>query len=321
MLKKNREVVITDCSLRDGLSGVTYPVNTPDKAMLLEAIAASGLPRIECVTFHHPRLNPRNSDAEKVMASTTKREQVSYLGMVPDEIGCRRALTTEVDGVVTLVSASEDYNQAQLGQTIRETLNKTLPSIFESARKEGKDITTYIQTSFGCPYAGDIEPERIISLASGLVYLGATHLSFVDNTGMASPKQVKSLMSEVIALNLDAELGVHFHNTRGTALLNCLAAYEVGIRHFDTAIGGLSRQLVGTSVTEIGKGNVPTEDLVHVLEEMGIDTGIDLDALLRAVETAEKLAGHPLAGHILRAGPVGLLQNGPARFKYPRVGS
>lgn len=309
-------VRLSDCGPRDGLAAISRPISTSDKVDLIESIANAGVTRIECVAFHHPRVNPRNADAEVVMGQITKSNGVKYLGLVPDEIGCRRALTTVVDEVVTLVSASDAFNRAQLGETFKETLNKTLPSIFSSAHQAGKIITVYIQTAFGCPFTGSVQPNTVISLASRLVYLGANRLSITDSTGMANPRQVRELMSQIMGLGLECEIGVHFHNARGTGLANCLAAYEAGVRHFDTAIGGLSRQLVGSPMREIGKGNVPTEDLVNVLEEMGVSTGIDMESLLLAVEKAEKLAGHPLAGHILRAGTSEKLQKQPATVDF-----
>lgn len=301
--RKNSGVTIIECAPRDGLSALASKVATADKARFIEVLAASGLTTMDCVSFHHPRLNPKHADAEQVMELVDKREGTQYLGLVPDEIGCRRALTTAIDGVVTMVAVSDRFLQEMVGQSIRERLNKTIPSIIESARNGRKGINVYIQTAFGCPFSGTMQPELVIDMASRLAYLGADRLSFVDNPGMANPKQVKSLMSEIVQLGLDVELSVHFHNIRGTALANCIAAYEVGIRSFDTAIAGLSRALIGAPTTDIGLSNVPTEDLVHVFESMGIETGIDMDALLRSVEMAEKLAGGPLPGHILRAGP------------------
>jgi len=301
--KIDNGVTIIECAPRDGLSALASKVATADKSRFIEVLAASGLTTIDCVSFHHPRLNPKHADAEQVMERVEKKSGTKYLGLVPDEIGCRRALTTAIDGVVTLVAVSERFLQEMLGQSIKERLNKTIPSIFESARNGGKSTNVYVQTAFGCPFSGTVPPELVIDMASRLAYLGADRLSFVDNPGAATPKQVKSLMSEIVQLGLDVELSVHFHDVRGTALANCIAAYEVGIRSFDTAIGGLSRALIGAPTTDIGLSNVPTEDLVHVLESMGVDTGIDMDALLRSVEVAEKLAGGPLPGHILRAGP------------------
>lgn len=300
--KKENGVHIIECAPRDGLSALASQVATADKARFIETLAAAGLRTIDCVSFHHPRLNPQHADAEAVMSQVHKRAGAQYLGLVPDEIGCRRALATAVDGVVTLVAVSEAFHQRMLGQTIKERLNKTIPSIFESARKGGKRINAYIQTAFGCPFAGPMPPEQVIDMAARLAYLGADRLSFVDNPGMATPRQVRALMTEIIQLGLAAEISVHFHDVRGTALANCIAAYEVGVRAFDTAVGGLSRALLGSPTTDIGLSNVPTEDLVSVLGAMGVPTEIDMDALLRAVELAEKLAGRPLPGHILRAG-------------------
>jgi hydroxymethylglutaryl-CoA lyase len=293
---------ICECAPRDGLSALANKVATVDKARFIEALAASGLKTIDCVSFHHPRLNPRHADAELVMGQLQKREGSLYLGLVPDEIGCRRALVTAIDGIVTLVAVSEQFQMKMLGQTIKERLNKTVPSIFESARRGGKRIHVYIQTAFGCPFAGKTPPSQVIDMTARMAYLGADRISFVDNPGMATPRQVKALMDEIVRLELEAEISVHFHDVRGTALVNCIAAYEAGVRSFDTAAGGLSRALLGSPTTDIGLSNVPTEDLVHLLEAQGVSTGIDLDGLLRAVELAEKLAGTPLPGHILRAG-------------------
>ncbi|RJQ75207.1 MAG: hydroxymethylglutaryl-CoA lyase [Desulfobacteraceae bacterium] len=300
--KKNNSVTIIECAPRDGLSALANRVATAEKAKFIEVLSASGLSAIDCVSFHHPRLNPKHADAELVMERVLKRDGTLYLGLVPDEIGCRRALSTAVDGVVTLMAVSERFQLEMLGQTIKERLNKTIPSIFESARKGGKRINAYIQTAFGCPFTGNVQPAQVIDMAARLAYLGADRISFVDNPGMATPKQVKGLMTEVLQLGMEVEISVHFHDTRGAALANCIAAYEVGIRSFDTAVGGLSRALIGAPTTDIGRSNIPTEDLVHVFETMGVSTGIDLDALLRSVEMAEKLAGAPLPGHILRAG-------------------
>lgn len=296
-------VHLIECAPRDGLSALANKVSTAEKTRFIEMLAAAGLSTVDCVSFHHPRLNPRHADAERVMARVQKRNNTLYLGLVPDEIGCRRALTTAVDGVVTLAAVSERFLIEMLGQSIKERLYKTIPSIFESARKGGKHINVYLQTAFGCPFVGLIRPAQVVDMAARLAYLGADRISFVDNPGMATPKQVKALMSEIMQLGLDVEFSVHFHDIRGTALANCIAAYEVGIRSFDTAVGGLSRALIGSPTTDIGLSNVPTEDLVHVFEAMGVATGIDMDALLRSVEFAEKLAGGPLPGHILRAGP------------------
>lgn len=298
----DRSVTIVECGPRDGLSALASQVATADKAKFIQCLADAGLRKLDCVSFHHPRLNPKHADAEQVMALVTKKPRTLYLGLVPDEIGCRRALTTAIDGVVTLIAVSEIFQHKMLGESIKERLNKTLPTIFESARNGGKRINVYIQTAFGCPFSGSVQMNQVIDMTSRLAYLGAHRISFVDNPGMASPRQVKALMTEIVQMGLNAELSVHFHDIRGMALANCIAAYEVGIRSFDTAVGGLSRALIGSHTTEIGQSNVPTEDLANAFESMGIGTGIDMDALLRAVEMAERLAGGPLPGHILRAG-------------------
>jgi hydroxymethylglutaryl-CoA lyase len=310
------EIAVVDCAPRDGLSAVPKAVSTEDKIRFIHKLSEAGPNKIDCISFTHPRLIPKNSDADLVMEKVEKKPGVTYVGLVPSEIGCRRAVVTSVDEITTLVAASEAFNKAALGLSIKETLNKTLPTIFEAASRGGKSIRTYILAAFGCPYSGEVPPEKVIELASRLSFMGAREISLLDSTGMANPKKVKELLGELIRLNLKAELAVHFHDTRGTALVNCLAAYEAGVRIFDTAVGGLSGTPFGAPELDTGFWNIPTEDLVHLFEDMGVNTGVDLDRLLGCVEFAEKLTGRKLSGHILKAGPaVRLSSKIPARLK------
>ena len=296
-------LTIVDCGPRDGLTAVSGQVSTADKIRLINGLAKSGITKIDCVAFTHPRLIPKNSDAEDVMAKLEKKPGVSYIGLVTSEIGCRRAVLTDIDEIITLVAASEAFNRAALGLGIKETLNKALPTIFETASKGGKSIRAYVLAAFGCPYNGKVRSNEVIELVSRLCFMGANEISLLDSTGMANPKQAKEMLGELLGLNLNVNLAVHFHDTRGTGLANCVAAYEAGVRIFDTAIGGLSGTHFGAPELDMGFWNIPTEDLVNVFEEMGVKTGINLESLLECVKMAEKLAGMTLPGHILRAGP------------------
>jgi hydroxymethylglutaryl-CoA lyase len=165
---------------------------------------------------------------------------------------------------------------------------------------KGKALRAYILTAFGCPFAGKVDPETVVQVAIKLSHLGVKEISLLDSTGMANPIQVKSLVKAILDLNLPSKLAVHFHNTRNSAMANCIAAYEAGVRIFDSAISGLSLPLFGSFESDLGFWNVPTEDLVNLFEEMGIDTGIDMAPLLKCVEAAERLAKRPLHGHLLR---------------------
>lgn len=315
MAGSKANVTIVDGGPRDGLSAVSGQVSTADKIRLINGLAESGITKIDCVAFTHPRLIPKNSDAEEVVAKLEKTPDVTYVGLVPSEIGCRRAVLTDIDEVITLVAASEVFNRAALGLGIKETLNKVLPTIFEAASEGGKSIRAYVLAAFGCPYSGTVRSDEVVELVSRLCFMGANEISLLDSTGMADPKQVKEMLAELFGLNLDVDLAVHFHDTRGTGLVNCVAAYEAGVRIFDTAIGGLSGTPFGAPELDMGFWNIPTEDLVHLFEQMGVSTGVDLGLLLECVNLAEDLAGRSLPGHILRIGPKSKLAKVPERLR------
>ncbi len=296
------DVIIVDCGPRDGLASVPGAIPTEEKLRLITALADSGLKKIDSVAFTHPRVIPKDSDAEDVMRLLPKKTGVTYIGLAPSEIGCRRAVDTPIDEVLTLVAASPAFSKAALGQTTKEVINKTLPTLIDVASQGGKQVRAYVLTAFGCPYAGSVESETVVEIVSRLDHMGTCEISLVDNTGMANPFQVKQLAGRLLDMNLGSRLAVHFHDTRGMAMANTIAAYEAGIRTFDTAVGGLSGTPFGAPKMELGRWNVATEDLVHVLECMGVHTGINLEKLLACVRIAEKLAGRTLPGHIMRSG-------------------
>jgi hydroxymethylglutaryl-CoA lyase len=317
-LKKDEKVTIVEISPRDGLPDVCKGLSTADKVMFINKLSQTGFKKIECASFLHPRLLPLYSDAERVVGGIKKQSGVTYVGLVPNEIGCRRALITQIDEILMLVAASDVFNRVTIGRTLRETMNKTLPTIFEATGKSGKSIRIYILTAFGCPYTGVIPPDEVRELVLKLSYLGATEITLVDSTGMANPRKVKSLIKSILDLNLDIKLAVHFHNTRGAAIANCVAAYEAGIRIFDTSLGGMSGTPYGSMELDLGYWNVPTEDLVNLFEEMGIKTGIDFDRLLECVKIAEKFVGEQLPGHLLRANPNWVLAQAPDYLITPK---
>ena len=299
------------------LSSLSRPVSVSDKVLFINGLAEAGLKKIDCVAFTHPRILPENADAEKVIQQIDKRPGVTYIGLAPSEIACRRAMLTDIDEVLVLVAASEAFNQAALGLSVREVFNKTLPTISETVTGRGKKIRGYILAAFGCPYSGRVPFERTGDVASRLAFLGAKEISLVDSTGMASPRQVTKTIKGLMDLNIGVNLGVHFHDTRGTALANCVAAYEAGVRIFDTAIGGLSGTPFGAPWLEVGFWNVPTEKLADLFKQMGIRTGVKLEPLLKMVELAERMAGRQLPGHMLRAGPSSKLPrlSGPSELE------
>ncbi len=302
-MKAEEHITIVEVSPRDGLPAVCAGVSTADKIMYIDALINAGLTQIEVAAFTHPRLIPENADAEKVVSGIRKKAGVTTIGLVPNEIGCRRALVTEIDEILTIIATTDIFNQFNTGKTRRQSLYKVIPSIFEAAAAEGKKSRTYLMTAFGCPYTGKIPCEEIIQLFLRLSCMGAKEVTLLDSTGMANPRQVKELVRQVMDLKTGTSLAVHFHNTKGTALTNCVAAYEAGARTFYSSVGGLSGTPSGAMELVFGYWNVPTEDIVHLFEEMGIHTGINIEHLLECVKMAESLAGKTLPGHLLRAGP------------------
>jgi hydroxymethylglutaryl-CoA lyase len=300
--KKNAQVSIVEVSPRDGLPEACKGLSTADKIKYINRLSETGLRKIECAAFTHPRLMPEGYDAEKLVEGITKKPDVTYAGLVPNEIGCRRALVTQIDEILILLAASDTFNRINLGRTLKESVNKMLPALLSAAAKNSRSIRVYIMTAFGCPYTGAVSLQEIAQLLLKLGYMGVTEIVLVDSTGMANPKAVKATVGTLLDLGLDVNLAVHFHNTRGAAIANCVAAYDAGIRIFDTSLCGMSATPYGVSRLDLGYWNVPTEDLAHLFEEMGIKTGIDLEKLLDCARLAEKMAGAPLPGHILRAG-------------------
>lgn len=317
--KKDAQVTIVEVSPRDGLPEICKGLFTSDKIKYINKLSETGLRKIECASFTHPRLLPEGYDVEKLVEGISKKKDVTYVGLVPNEIGCRRAVITQIDEILILLSASDTFNKLNIGKSLKESLNKMLPTILDAAVKNSRSIRVYLMTAFGCPYTGKISAEEIAQLLLKLRYMGASEIVLVDSTGMANPVTVKSTIRTLLDLNLDINLAVHFHNTRGTAIANCVAAYEAGIRIFDTSLCGMSATPYGVSELDIGYWNVPTEDLVHLFEEMGIKTGIDLEKLLDCAKLAEKMAGTPLPGHILRAGKASQIAEIPQHLKRQQV--
>jgi hydroxymethylglutaryl-CoA lyase len=311
--KKENSLTIVEVSPRDGLPEVCGGLSTEDKINYINKLSETGLKKIECASFTHPRLLPEGYDAEKLVAGIAKKPEVTYVGLVPNEIGCRRALVTQIDELLVLLSASDTFNRINLGKSLKESLNKVMPTLLNAAVRNARSVRIYLMTAFGCPYTGPVRPGEVAELLLKLSYMGASEVVLVDSTGMADPKSVKELIRTLRELKLDIQLAVHFHNTRGMAIANCVAAYEAGIRIFDASLGGMSNTPYGVSELDIGYWNVPTEDLVHLFEAMGIQTGIDLEKLLDCVRLAEKMAGKPLPGHILRAHPASHITDIPKK--------
>jgi hydroxymethylglutaryl-CoA lyase len=244
---------------------------------------------------------PQLADAAEVLAAITRPADVSYSVLIPNERGLERALEQRdrFDEINVFLSATESHNKRNKNRTIAESLDD-LGRTVARAREEGLRCEGVISVVFGCPYEGEVAPDRVLEIADALAEMGCEEVSFGDTTGMANPRQVGEFLASATERLDGVELTAHFHNTRGQGLANVLAALEQGVSSFESAFG----ELGGSPLTPGATGNISTEDLVSMLHEMGVETGVDLERLLDASRAAEELLGRPLGAHVLRAGPI-----------------
>ncbi len=294
-------VRIREVGPRDGFQNEPEVIPTADKVRLIEMLGATGLERIEVTSFVRPDVIPQLADASEVLSSVSLPDRVSVGVLIPNLRGLERALSLrnrfqEING---FLSASETHNQKNVGRSVGESLDG-LCRTFGRALDEGLRCEGVISTSFGCPYEGHVPVERVLDIASALVDAGAVEVGFGDTTGMANPVQVRSFFEAAFERLAGVELTAHFHNTRGQGLANVLAALESGVESFESSFG----ELGGCPVPAGATGNIATEDLVSMLHEMGISTGVDLGALIAASRAAQDVLGRPLGSHVLLAGPV-----------------
>jgi hydroxymethylglutaryl-CoA lyase len=295
-------VRIREVGPRDGFQNEPETIATDDKVALIDALARTGLSRMEVTSFVRADVIPQLADAAQVLARVDIPEEVSVSVLVPNERGLDAALAQRerIDEINVFMSASETHNRKNVNRSVAQSLAE-LQGVLARARAEGLRCEGVISTSFGCPYEGHVAPERVIELAARLRDAGAQEIGFGDTTGMANPRQVREFFAAARGeLGGELELTAHFHNTRGQGLANVLAALEAGVDSFESSFG----ELGGCPVPAGATGNIATEDLVSMLHEMGIETGIDLDALLACARRAQEILGHPLGSHTLVAGPV-----------------
>jgi hydroxymethylglutaryl-CoA lyase len=294
-------VRIREVGPRDGFQNEPEVIPTDQKLRLIELLGQTGLRRIELTSFVRPDVIPQLADAEQVLEAASLPDEVAISVLIPNERGLERALAhrSRFDEINGFLSASETHNRRNVGRTIEQSL-AGLQRTFQRARSEGLRCEGVISVSFGCPYEGHVPTERVLGIASRLVGAGASEVGFGDTTGMANPIQVREFFNAAREELPDVELTAHFHNTRGQGLANVLAALESGVESFESSFG----ELGGCPVPAGATGNIATEDLVSMLHEMGIETGIDLGALVAASRAAQAVLGRPLGSHVLSAGPV-----------------
>jgi hydroxymethylglutaryl-CoA lyase len=296
-----QHVRIREVGPRDGFQNEPEVIATDDKVRLIGMLAASGLRRLEVTSFVRPDVIPQLADAEQVLQRIERPDDVSYSVLVPNERGLERAfpLRDRFDEINLFLSASETHNRKNVNRSIAESL-EGLRRVVERARAEDLRCEGVISVSFGCPFEGEVPQDRVFAIAESLAEAGCEEVSFGDTTGMANPRQVGEFFAAAGERLPGVELTAHFHNTRGQGLANVLAALSAGVESFESAFG----ELGGSPVSPGATGNISTEDLVSMLHEMGIETGIDLGTLLDASRAAQELLGRPLGAHVLRAGPV-----------------
>ncbi|GDX81773.1 hydroxymethylglutaryl-CoA lyase YngG [Deltaproteobacteria bacterium] len=285
-------VSLYEVSPRDGLQNEAAVLPTEAKAELIGRLVGAGVKDIEVTSFVRPRWIPQLSDAAELVRMLPRVEGVRYWALVPNRVGLERAMESGIRHVATFLSASETHNTKNVNRTVRESL-ASVEEVIGVARDDGIEVRSYISTVFGCPYEGDVPVENTLRIIERLMAAGAQRISLGDTTGMANPRQVREVIARVVAEGLPVEsIAVHMHDTRGTALANALAAYELGVRQVDGSVGGMG----GCPYAPGASGNAASEDMVFTFEAMGIDTGIDLEALAEAGCYAETLLGRELPG-------------------------
>jgi hydroxymethylglutaryl-CoA lyase/(R)-citramalyl-CoA lyase len=288
-------LTICDVGPRDGLQSDPKVLEPEIRAELVNRLAEAGLPRIEAVSFVNPARVPQMGGAEEVVAAIKRREGVIYAGLVLNERGYDRFRGTSLDEAHLAFASTETFNQKNQNATVEESV-EAVARMIARAHEGGRRATVTIGTSFGCPFEGRVDPGRVLSLAARMVEAGADEIVFADTIGVAVPRQVREIVAE--AAKLARPVGLHLHNTRNTGFANAFAAVEAGAALLDASVGGIG----GCPFAPRATGNICTEDLVYLLHGEGIETGIDLEAVIGVAEWLEGVLGRQLEGQVYRAG-------------------
>ena len=304
-MERKQRLYINEVATRDGFQIEPNFVPTEDKVKLINRLSRTGLAMIEATSFTSPKAIPNLRDAAEVLQAIDRVAGVRYTALVPNLKGCERAIACKVDEINLVMSASETHNRANLRMSCEQSLAQ-FAEIVKAAAGAPVTINASISTTFGCPFDGSVAPERIEHLVRRYLELGIRAVTLCDTTGMADPVQVRALCEKMIATFPAVQFTTHFHNTRGMGLANVAASVAAGMRHFDASLGGLG----GCPYAPGASGNICTEDTVHMLQRMGYDTGVDLDALLAVARGLPAIVGHDVPGQVAKAGK--------ADRKYPK---
>ncbi len=291
-----KQVHIREVGPRDGLQNENVFVPTDKKQEFIRRLIDAGLRSIEITSFVNPKWIPALADCQEVGSEFCAVEGVQTNALVPNMKGLDNAEAAGMREVTLFMSASEGHNKANINKTIAETL-KQFEELLPTAKGRGMRVNAGLSTAFGCPFEGEVDVKQVVSIVKALLEMGADEIGIADTIGVANPYQVKQVMEQVLALADADRIAVHFHDTYGTAVVNSVAAMEMGITHFDSAVGGLG----GCPYAPGASGNVPTEHLVYTFNKMGVETGVDLEKLLQTAVYIQDELGHPLHSNGLRA--------------------
>jgi len=289
-------VTVVEVGPRDGLQNEARQIPTADKIAFIDRLSAAGLPVIEVSAFVSPKWIPRLADASEVFAGITPQAGVRYPALVPNLAGLDRAIAAGVREVAIFAASSESFSLRNINKTIDASLEE-YRGVCARALEAGLRVRAYLSTAFGCPYDGVVAPERVATLTAALIEMGAFEVAVSDTIGIAHPGQVATVLAAVSARVPLTQVALHFHDTRGTALANVLTALDAGVATFDAAAGGLG----GCPYAPGAAGNLATEDLIYMLDGLGIETGVDLAAVLEASRFIEPLVGHALPSRYVQA--------------------
>jgi len=297
-----QRIYINDVGVRDGFQIEKSFIPTETKIAFIDQLSKTGVAKIEATSFVHPKFVPNMADAETVLANIQRMAGVRYTALTPNIKGMDRAIACHQSGAVIdemnlFMSASETHNMANVKRTTAQSL-QDFAEMVPMAKRVGIRTNGTVSTSFGCPFEGVVSDARVMEIAEKYLAIGFDSLTFADTTGMANPRQVERMMRDAKQRFSDIEITLHFHNTRGMGLANVVAGIAAGVVHYDASIAGLG----GCPFAPGATGNICTEDLVNMLQDMGLDTGIDLDKLLAAAVKIPAIVGHDVPGQVMKAG-------------------
>jgi hydroxymethylglutaryl-CoA lyase len=295
-------VSVYEVSPRDGVQNESATVPLRGKLRLVDALVAAGLQRIEITSFVSPKWIPQLADADELAEAVLSHTRsaapgVRFSALCPNARGLARAKKAGLEEIAVFMSASETHNKKNINKTIEATI-AAFEETIGPAREAGIRVRGYVSTVWGCPYEGEIDPARAIAIAKKLHSMGCYQISLGDTIGSGTPRQTREIMTRALGELPNDALAMHMHDTRGTALANIVVGLELGIRHFDASVGGMG----GCPYAPGAAGNVATEDLVYMLQGMGVETGIDLERLVEAAKAAESIVGRTLPGKVHQAG-------------------